>query len=87
MSEIKQRVISNVQKILKVKGINYRELAKIMRWDRAYCHRLLNGKRNIGLESLNRIAKTLDLDVHIFLHPNLEVKREFQITIKGTEND
>ena len=84
MSEIKQRVISNVQKILKVKGINYRELAKIMRWDRAYCHRLLNGKRNIGLESLNRIAKTLDLDV---LHPNLEVKREFQIIIKGTEND
>jgi transcriptional regulator with XRE-family HTH domain len=87
MNEIKQRVMNNVKKILKIKGINYIEFAKITKWDLPYCNRLLNGKRNIGLKNLERIAKALNLDIQIFLHPNLEVKKEFQITIKGTENE
>ena len=39
------------------------------------------------LVNLEKITKALDLDIGIFFHPNLKVKREFTITIKGIEND
>ena len=36
MSELEQVIKNNFQKILKVKGIDYKKFGKIMKWDNAY---------------------------------------------------
>ena len=87
MSELEQVIKNNFQKILKVKGIDYKKFGKIMKWDNAYAYKICKGQRNITLFNLEKITKALDLDIGIFFHPNLKVKREFTITIKGVEND
>jgi plasmid maintenance system antidote protein VapI len=85
VSELEELITTNLQKILKVKGIDYKKFGKIMKWDNAYAHKICKGHRNITLYNLDRITKELGLDIRVLLHPNLEAKKEFTITIKGIE--
>jgi transcriptional regulator with XRE-family HTH domain len=84
-SKLEELITNNLQKILKVKKIDYKKFAKIMKWDNAYAHKIIKGRRNITLYNLDNITKELGLDIRILLHPSLKAKREFQITIKGAE--
>ena len=82
---IDETVRKNLSKVLKAKNILPIEMSEKMDIKRSTFYTWITGTRKISIRNLKEIGDILGVDFRLFLHPNLEVKKEFQITIKGTE--
>lgn len=52
-----------IRRLRKVKGISQEKFALSIEMDRTYYSTVENGKRNISIQNLNKIAKGLDISI------------------------
>lgn len=63
MAEINKRLGFNIRKYREKKGWTQEQLALEADLHRAYVGQIERGEKNIGLINLNKIAKTLNVDI------------------------
>jgi transcriptional regulator with XRE-family HTH domain len=66
MSKPNVKVASNIRKLLASKGMSAEKLAFEISMSKAYMYDFLNGKKDIRLQNLQRIADGLDVDIEEF---------------------
>lgn len=66
MSKPNAKVASNIRKILTSKGKSAEKLAYEIGMSKAYMYDFLNGKKDIRLQNLQRIADGLDVGIEEF---------------------
>ena len=63
---ITQNIGSRIKELRGNRGISQESLAHLAGLDRTYINSVENGKRNIGIENIEKIAKALDVSVRDF---------------------
>ena len=66
-------VFTNIQKVLKAKGIAQRELARSLKRDKVTVNRWINGNRGITLNNLEAIAKAIKVKPEKLISSELKV--------------
>lgn len=66
MSKPNAKVASNIRRILASKGKSAEKLAYEIGMSKAYMYDFLNGKKDIRLQNLQRIADGLDVGIEEF---------------------
>lgn len=66
-------VFTNIQKVLKAKGIAQRELARLLKRDKVTVNRWINGNRGITLNNLEAIAKAIKVKPEKLISSELKV--------------
>lgn len=66
MSKPNAKVASNIRKLLASKGKSAEKLAYEISMSKAYMYDFLNGKKDIRLQNLQRIADGLDVGIEEF---------------------
>ncbi|MCP4607161.1 MAG: helix-turn-helix transcriptional regulator [Planctomycetes bacterium] len=67
MSEINKEVGLNIRKIREDKGLSQEKLAALADLHRTYIGQIERGEKNVSLESLEKIAKALDVDIRVLV--------------------
>jgi transcriptional regulator with XRE-family HTH domain len=62
-SEICRDIGSNIKEVRIIRGLSHFELASIIDCDRQYIGEIENGKTNITMETLDKIARALQVPV------------------------
>jgi transcriptional regulator with XRE-family HTH domain len=63
---IKLKIGLRIKKIRKAKGISQMELSNLANLDRTYINSIENGRRNVSIVNIEKIAKALDMSVYDF---------------------
>ncbi len=63
MTKTQTKVVKNIRKYLAQRGISAEKLAFEIDMSKSYLYSFLAGKKGITLESLERIAEGLEIDV------------------------
>jgi transcriptional regulator with XRE-family HTH domain len=66
-SNINDEVGFNIRRIREERGLSQEELATLAGLHRAYIGQIERGEKNIGLKNLEKIAKTLDVDIRVLV--------------------
>ncbi len=66
-SNINEEVGFNIRRIREERGLSQEELAALAGLHRAYVGQIERGEKNIGLKNLEKIAKTLDVDISVLV--------------------
>ena len=61
--DVRVRVVLNVQKARRAKGVSQEELAHLAKMHQTYLSGVERGKRNSSILVLDRIAAALELDI------------------------
>lgn len=64
--DIKQKISKRIKELRALKGFSQEELAARADIDRTYVNSVENGKRNISIVNIEKIAKALKIDLAIF---------------------
>jgi transcriptional regulator with XRE-family HTH domain len=64
--DIKVAYGKRVRQIRKDKGVSQEKLAELAELDRTYISDIENGKRNVSIETVYKIAKALDISLKYF---------------------
>lgn len=62
-------------------GISQERMATDAGLDRAFVGTLERGQRNISIDNIERIAKTLDISPHELMHPDLPALRGLDVNV------
>ena len=63
---IKQKLGGRIKELRSSRGISQESLAHLADLDRTYINSVENGKRNIAIENIEKIAKALNISVRDF---------------------
>ncbi|MCD4812807.1 helix-turn-helix domain-containing protein [bacterium] len=66
MTKTQTKVVKNIRKLLTQRGISAEKLAFEIDMSKSYLYAFMAGKKGITLESLERIAEGLDIDIKNF---------------------
>lgn len=69
--DVKAEYGKKVREIRKVKGVSQESLADLAGLDRTYISDIENGKRNVSIETIFKIAEALDTSVVKFFEFNI----------------
>ena len=64
--DIKQKIGKRIKELRALKGFSQEELAARAEIDRTYVNSVENGKRNISIVNIEKIAKALKTDLAVF---------------------
>ena len=64
--DIKQKIGKRIKELRALKGFSQEELAARADIDRTYVNSVENGKRNISIVNIEKIAKALNTDFAVF---------------------
>lgn len=64
--DIKQKIGKRIKELRALKGLSQEELAARADIDRTYVNSVENGKRNISIVNIEKIAKALKTDLAVF---------------------
>jgi transcriptional regulator with XRE-family HTH domain len=64
--DIKQKIGKRIKELRALKGFSQEELAARADIDRTYVNSVENGKRNISIVNIEKIAKALKTDLAVF---------------------
>jgi transcriptional regulator with XRE-family HTH domain len=64
--DIKQKIGKRIKELRALKGFSQEELAARADIDRTYVNSVENGKRNISIINIEKIAKALKTDLAVF---------------------
>jgi transcriptional regulator with XRE-family HTH domain len=65
--DINEKVGFNIRRIREESGLSQEELASLAGLHRTYIGNIERGEKNIGLKNLEKIAKTLNIDIKVLL--------------------
>ena len=68
--DITKRIGLNITLLREKQGLTQEKLAELAGLHRAYIGQIERGEKNIGLKNLEKIAKALDVEVHVILSVN-----------------
>lgn len=64
--EIKTKIGLRIKELLKDKGVSQESLALLAELDRTYINSVENGKRNISIVNIEKIANALEISLEAF---------------------
>ena len=63
---VTQRIGERIRKLRSTRGISQEVLAHLADLDRTYVNSVENGRRNISIENIEKLAKALDVTLRSF---------------------
>jgi transcriptional regulator with XRE-family HTH domain len=69
-TSLRQRFADNLRELRKSRGLTQEELAEKAGLHRTYVGSVERGERNVTIDSMDRLAKALDVSVWMLLHPD-----------------
>lgn len=66
--EIKSKIGLRIKELRKVKGVSQEALALLAELDRTYINSVENGKRNISIVNIEKIANALEISLTDFFN-------------------
>ncbi len=69
--DIQQKIGKRIRELRKEKGLSQEAFADLARIDRTYVNSVENGKRNISLKNIEKIANAFNISISNFFYDDI----------------